>query len=206
MTCTEGSSGAVLSFSRSGPDLCAALQVFGKFTVVATATGCLYFMDVSKAASTAGLEAVGVLLLLLNLLYIVVTALLVTKTGAKKARQLLHSVSSKAPAAAKSLLSPLSFGLQRLSSLPMVPAFLRRDAGTSADENTTLPNSVVTDSAASSFSNSWLHRRTRPATAGRQSSSQMSLLSSTDAVGSPEQSPEAVQASVLRALRHEQQL
>lgn len=204
--CTEVSNAACTHVSKSRSDLCAALQVFGKFAVVATATGCLYFMDVSKAASTAGLEAVGVLLLVLNLLYVVTTVLLVTKTGAKKARQMLHSVSSKAPAAAKRLLRPLSFGLQKLSSLPLVPAFLRRGTGTSADGDTMLPNSVVTDSAASSFNNGWLHRRTRPASAGRTSSSQLALLSFTDAVSSPEQSPEASQVSVLKALRHEQRL
>ena len=201
VTCTEVSNAACVHNQRSRSDVYAALQVFGKFAVVATATGCLYFMDVPKVASTKGLEAVGVLLLVLNLLYVVATGLLVTKTGAKKARQLLFSASRRAPAAAKTLLSPFSFGLQLLSSLPVVPAFLRRD--TAADGDTTLPKSDVTDSAASSSSNGWLHRRTR---AGRTSSSQLGLLSLTDAVGSPTQSPEASPASVLRALRHEQQL
>ncbi|KAL3155628.1 hypothetical protein ABBQ38_010825 [Trebouxia sp. C0009 RCD-2024] len=182
------------------------LTVFGLFVVVATATGCLYFLDASNVASTAGLEAVGVLLLVLNLLYVVATVLLITKTGAKKARQLLHSVSSKAHAAATTLLSPLSFDVQRLRSLPMVPAFLRRNTGTPVDGDTTLPNSVVIDIASNSFSNGWLHRRTRPASAGRTSSSQLALLSSIDAVGSPTQSPVASPASVLRALGHEQQL
>lgn len=163
-------------------------------------------MDVSKVASTKGLEAVGVLLLVLNLLYVVATGLLVTKTGAKKARKMLYSVSSKAPAAAKTLLSPLSFGLQRLSSLPMVPAFLRRDTGTPADGHTALSISIVNDGAASRFSNGWLHTRIRPGSAGRTSSSQLALLSSTDAIGSPIQSPEASPALILRALRHEQQL
>lgn len=75
-------------------------------------------MDVSKVASNTGLKAVGVLLLVLNLLYIVATVILVTKIGAEKARQMLHLMSSKAPTTAKMLLSPLLSGLRRLISLP----------------------------------------------------------------------------------------
>lgn len=182
------------------------LQVFGIFAVAATATGCLYFVDASNVASTAGLEAVGVLLLVLNLLYMLATVLLITKTGAKKGRQMLHSVSSKAHAAARTLLSPLSFHVQRLRSLPMVPAFLRRDTGMPADGDTALPNLIVIDIASNSFSNGWLPRRTRPASAGRTSSSQLALLSSTDAVGSPTQTSGAYSPSVLIALGREQRL
>ena len=189
--CTEVSNAACVHNPISTSNLYAAVQVFGKFAVVATATGCLYFMDVSKVASTAGLEAVGVLLLVLNLLYIVATVILVTKFGAEKAQQILHSVSSKAPAAAKMLLRPLSSGLQRLTTLPLMPAFLRRDTGMSAGGDATLPNSDVTNSAASSFSNGWLHRR--PASVGRTSSSQLVLLSLTDAVGSPTGAPRHAQ-------------
>ncbi len=41
-------------------------QVFGFFTVLATATGCLYFTDSGGVASRTGQDAAGILLLLLN--------------------------------------------------------------------------------------------------------------------------------------------
>jgi hypothetical protein len=50
--------------------------VLGLFTVVTTATGSLYFLDSGKVASHAGLNAVGVLLLLLNVAYLLLVALL----------------------------------------------------------------------------------------------------------------------------------
>lgn len=57
------------------------LQVFGLFTVVATATGCLYFLDMDDVAKSDGLTAAGVLLLILNLVFVTVMALLIAKRG-----------------------------------------------------------------------------------------------------------------------------
>lgn len=57
------------------------MQVFGLFTVVATATGCLYFLDVDDIAKTAGLTAAGVLLLVLNACFVAVMGLLISKRG-----------------------------------------------------------------------------------------------------------------------------
>ncbi len=56
----------------------------------ATATGCPYFMDTTNVAIPKGLDAitnVGVLLLLLNVLYITAMALLVLVTGAHKTKR-----------------------------------------------------------------------------------------------------------------------
>ena len=57
------------------------LQVFGLFTVVATATGCLYFLDQDDVAKSNGLNAAGVLLLILNIVFVAVMALLISKRG-----------------------------------------------------------------------------------------------------------------------------
>jgi len=59
-----------------------ALQVLGLFTVVATATACLYFVDTSGVASQAGIDAAGVLVLLLNAFFLLCMAILIAKAGA----------------------------------------------------------------------------------------------------------------------------
>ena len=65
----------------------ADLQVLGLFTVGVTATGCLYSMDTTHVASPRGLDAVSILLLLLNLLYVIAMALLVLVTGVHKTKR-----------------------------------------------------------------------------------------------------------------------
>ncbi|DBA78757.1 TPA: hypothetical protein ACH3X1_008664 [Trebouxia sp. C0004] len=47
------------------------MQVLGLLTVVSTATGCLYFMDPSNVASAQGLEALGALLVVLIINFVV---------------------------------------------------------------------------------------------------------------------------------------
>ncbi|DBB01456.1 TPA: hypothetical protein ACH3X1_000113 [Trebouxia sp. C0004] len=47
------------------------MQVLGLLTVVSTETGCLYFTDPSKVASTQGLEPVGALLVILIVNFVV---------------------------------------------------------------------------------------------------------------------------------------
>ncbi len=56
----------------------AALQVLGLATVVVTAVGCLYFMDPTPgvAHSNVGKNVAGVLILLLNALFVVVMAVI----------------------------------------------------------------------------------------------------------------------------------
>lgn len=56
----------------------AALQVLGLATVVVTAVGCLYFMDPTPgvAHSNVGKNAAGVLILLLNALFVVMAVII----------------------------------------------------------------------------------------------------------------------------------
>ncbi|KAL0044981.1 hypothetical protein WJX82_004122 [Trebouxia sp. C0006] len=65
-----------------------SMQVLGLFTTVATATGCLYFLDQdSIAVSGKGLYAAGVLLLILNLFFVVLMAALIAREGAPHLKQ-----------------------------------------------------------------------------------------------------------------------
>lgn len=58
-----------------------SVQVLGLFTVVATATGCLYFLDQDNIASSVGLNATGVLLLILNFGFVLLMAVLILLRG-----------------------------------------------------------------------------------------------------------------------------
>ena len=62
------------------------MQVFGLFAVMATATGCLFFLDTNTITQHSSLNPVGVLLLLLNVGYIALMAVLITKQGARHVR------------------------------------------------------------------------------------------------------------------------
>ena len=87
------------------PDLC--LQVLGLLVVVATATGCLYFLDPDEVASHAGLNAAGILLLIVNFGFAVLMAALISKRGrptALKWLAWLRGTSSKAAQKLNSLL------------------------------------------------------------------------------------------------------
>ena len=55
------------------------VQVFGLFVVVATATGCLYFLDQGDIASQTGLNAAGVLLMILNAVFVLIISVLIVK-------------------------------------------------------------------------------------------------------------------------------
>ena len=59
------------------------MQVLGLLTVVATAVGCLFMMNtnMSFVASKSGLVAVGVLLLLLNMGFVLIMVILITRAG-----------------------------------------------------------------------------------------------------------------------------
>ena len=62
------------------------VQVFGIFAVTATAAGSLYLMDANKVASKSGLDAVGVLLLILNMAYLMAAAAAITLATADTVR------------------------------------------------------------------------------------------------------------------------
>lgn len=69
--------------------------MLGLFTVTATATGSLYFLDSGKVASHAGLNAVGILLLLLNVAYLLLVALLLAVAAGEFAKAHLGKRCSK---------------------------------------------------------------------------------------------------------------
>lgn len=57
------------------------MQVFGSFAVAVTATGCLYFLDDNEVATKDGLTAAGALLCILNIAFVVVMSMLISKRG-----------------------------------------------------------------------------------------------------------------------------
>lgn len=57
----------------------AAVQVLGIFSVVATATGCLYFVDQQEVATSTGLNVTAVLLSILNLVFVTLVLSLMLK-------------------------------------------------------------------------------------------------------------------------------
>ena len=67
--------------------LCILLQVLGLFIVQLTAIGCLYFLDPTDIADSSGLEAVGILLLLMNGLYVLAMLILIAIYGAAKTKR-----------------------------------------------------------------------------------------------------------------------
>ena len=58
------------------------LQVLGLFIVQTTAAGCLYFLDPSSIANNTGLQAVGVVLLVLNIAYVLAMLVMIAVFGA----------------------------------------------------------------------------------------------------------------------------
>ncbi len=87
--------------------------MLGWFTVVATATGSLYFLDSGKVASHAGLNAVGVLLLLLNVAYLLLVALLLAVAAKEFVKAHLGKRFSKVITASENILSTLRAWLSK---------------------------------------------------------------------------------------------
>ena len=75
--------------------------------MVATATGSLYFLDSGKVASHAGLNAVGVLLLLLNVAYLLLVALLLAVAAKDFVKAHLGKRFSKVITASENILNAL---------------------------------------------------------------------------------------------------
>lgn len=73
------------------------MQVFSLFTVLGTAVGCLYMLnaDTSYVASQAGLNAVGVLIVLLNSAFVLVMAVLIVRSSTGKVRSMLLLLGQK---------------------------------------------------------------------------------------------------------------
>ena len=66
------------------------MQVLGLFAITATAAGSLYFLDNNQTVSRSGLNAVAILLLLLNLGYLLCAATYIAAAGANSANQFLN--------------------------------------------------------------------------------------------------------------------
>ncbi len=149
-------------------------QVAGLFTVGATALACLYFLDPTNVASDAGLEAVGVLLLLLNIVYVIAMALLVAVTGAHKTKRFTNTAVTTVATAASNLGGVGSASLGRLRSMqvPFRSISLRRSQ--TPDKGPIVPTSPSTDG--STASSIWHHQRSRTGEFNRGSSMQLSLL------------------------------
>ena len=64
--------------------------------MVATVTGCLYFVDPTGVAKQTGIQATGILLMILNAFFLLVMGLLIAKAGALDAllqvQQGIHKV------------------------------------------------------------------------------------------------------------------
>ncbi len=159
--------------------------MLGLFTVGATATGCLYFMDTTNVASPRGLDAVGVLLLLLNILYVIAMALLVLVTGAHKTKRFtqaaVRSFQSSASSFGRSmstsfarLRSARGSGSGRLGTGP-VPGGHTGSSAT-ASMNSSLSSSVNGSFNDSGSSSIWHYQRSRAGEMNRGSSMQLSLL------------------------------
>lgn len=70
------------------------MQVLGLLTVVLTATGCLYFMDPNNVASSRGLEAVGALVMILNVGFVVLELVLIVVVGASQTKHYMCKAAS----------------------------------------------------------------------------------------------------------------
>ena len=100
----------IMTCRHSGalPSMLVGMQVLGLFAVMATATGCLFFLDTNTITQHSSLNPVGVLLLLLNVGYIALMAVLITKQGARHVRGWITWFKDTGPttaAAARKLVS-----------------------------------------------------------------------------------------------------
>ncbi|KAL3155043.1 hypothetical protein ABBQ38_011563 [Trebouxia sp. C0009 RCD-2024] len=67
-----------------------SVQVFSRFTVVASTLTCIYFVDETGVASKAGLRAAAILVLLLNALFLLVTVVLIVRAGMSDGLTMFH--------------------------------------------------------------------------------------------------------------------
>lgn len=92
------------------------MQVLGLLTVVATATGCLYFLDPNEVASNVGLNATGIVLLILNLAFVALMAVLISKRGRPVALRWIAWLQSRCITAVKKLCGLLRLPWSRKGS------------------------------------------------------------------------------------------
>lgn len=96
--------------------------------------GCLYFLTPANIASTAGLQAAAVLLLLLNMVYVLAMVILVAMTGVSKARRITSIAVIAVAKAASDVWALLSDSSKMKSLWALVKSpFLRKAHKSSAD-------------------------------------------------------------------------
>lgn len=150
-----------------------------------TATGCLYFMDTTNVANPRGLDAVGVLLLLLNILYVIAMALLVLVTGAHKTKRFSQAAVSSLQSGASSFGRSMSTSFARLRpsrgfdsgrlGTGSVPGG-QTDSSAAASMNGSLSSSANGSFNGSGPISIWHHQRWRGGELNRGASMQLSLL------------------------------
>lgn len=75
--------------------MCFLVQVLSLFTVVVSTATCLYFVDTSGVASKTGLRVAGMLVLLLNAVFLLIMAILIARAGTASAREFVQKVWDK---------------------------------------------------------------------------------------------------------------
>lgn len=103
------------------------MQVLGIFIVQVTATGCLYFLDPTNVANTAGLTAVGIALLVLNIGYVVVMLLLIAIFGAAKTKHFTRQAFAALRTSSVKLRHSIS-GFRMSNSFTVRPSGLGRSS------------------------------------------------------------------------------
>ena len=187
---------------------CGKLQVLGLFTVGATATGC---MDTTNVASPTGLDAVGVLLLLLSILYVIAMALLVLVTGAHKTKRFTQAAVRSFQSGASNFGRSMCTSFARLRSargsgsgrlgIGPVPGTYKL-VSNSMYEWQKKQNSVSGSVNKSGSSSICQHQRSRAGELNRGSSMQLSLLPpATDSSMTPLVTPADV--DILQSTKHD---
>ena len=110
---------------------------------MATATGCLYFLDPSNIANNSGLEAVGIVLLILNIGYVLVMLVLIVMTGAHKTKHFTRT----AFAVLKTTSFKLKHSVSGLSSTSSVSRLQHSVSGLSKTSSVSEPKHRVADDA-----------------------------------------------------------
>ena len=109
------------------------LQVLGLFTVLATTLGVVFLEDPEGVASTAGLNVLGILLLVLNVAFVLLMAALILMASRGTIKKYL-GVASAQVKSKKALVSKLSSRARQLGSTSNARAIsLDRAASPSQD-------------------------------------------------------------------------
>lgn len=103
------------------------MQVLGIFIVQVTATGCLYFLDPTSVANSAGLTTVGIALLVLNIGYVVVMLLLIVIFGAAKTKHFTRQAFAALRTSSMKLRHSIS-GFKMSNSFTVRPSVLGRSS------------------------------------------------------------------------------